>query len=440
MAFQGYLLLGLHLLLLGTNSIAVTVPSLDAALLNRSSFPVGFIFGTASASYQYEGAANEAGRGPSIWDTYTHRYPGKIADGSNGDVAVDQYHRYKMEDVNYERDGIRCIQVLHLVVQSVAKNDFRDYAELCFKEFGDRVKRWITLNEPWSYSSGGYASGMLAPGRCSSWQNLNCTGGDSATEPYLVSHYQLLAHAAAVEVYKQKYQAAQKGVIGITLISHWFVPVSDAKHNHNALYVPLISCLDAERRGILIGPPAASSWLYVYPRGIRDLLLYTKEKYHNPLIYITENAYAPQLNTGNKSYLTDALVNETSCVILALCLSSRNSRSVALYKEKYHNPLIYITENGIDEFNNATLTLEEALIDNQRIEYYHSHLWYLRKAMKAHWSPYPPGLSSSQMPIRFSRQHDSSGCANLMNPDVGSSSAVLLRQHLDIFSPLRFLD
>lgn len=88
------------------------------------------------------------------------------------------------------------------------REDFKDYAELCFKEFGDRVKHWITLNEPWTYSYGGYVSGTQAPGRCSSWQQLNCTGGDSATEPYLVSHHQLLAHAAAVHIYKHKYQVS----------------------------------------------------------------------------------------------------------------------------------------------------------------------------------------------------------------------------------------
>uniref|UniRef100_A0A2N9G7W5 Beta-glucosidase n=1 Tax=Fagus sylvatica TaxID=28930 RepID=A0A2N9G7W5_FAGSY len=84
--------------------------------------------------------------------------------------------------------------------------------------------------------------------------------------------------------------------------------------------------LSTARNGIPIGAPAASSWLFVYPSGFRDLLLYVKTK--------------------------------------------------------YHNPLIYITENGIDEFNNATLTLEEALVDNHRVEYYHSHLWNLLSAIK----------------------------------------------------------
>ncbi|KAL4612081.1 hypothetical protein ACB092_08G173100 [Castanea dentata] len=84
--------------------------------------------------------------------------------------------------------------------------------------------------------------------------------------------------------------------------------------------------LTTSRNGIPIGPPAASSWLSVYPRGFRDLLLYIKRK--------------------------------------------------------YHNPLIYITENGIDEFNNATLSLKEALVDPQRTDYYHKHLLFLHRAIK----------------------------------------------------------
>jgi beta-glucosidase len=81
--------------------IITTTPKIGS--LNRNDFPKGFIFGTASSAYQYEGAASEGGRGPSIWDTFTHRYPQKIGDGNNGDVAVDSYHRYK-EDVGIMKD------------------------------------------------------------------------------------------------------------------------------------------------------------------------------------------------------------------------------------------------------------------------------------------------------------------------------------------------
>jgi len=65
------------------------------------------------------------------------------------------------------------------------------------------VKHWITLNEPRSYSNGGYAAGVFAPGRCS---DPTCLGGDSGTEPYIVTHNLLLSHAAAVDVYKNQFQ------------------------------------------------------------------------------------------------------------------------------------------------------------------------------------------------------------------------------------------
>lgn len=86
------------------------------------------------------------------------------------------------------------------------RQDFANYADICFKEFGDRVKHWITLNEPLSFTVGGYANGGGPPSRCSKGLNPNCKAGDSGREPYLVSHYQILAHAAAVKVYREKYQ------------------------------------------------------------------------------------------------------------------------------------------------------------------------------------------------------------------------------------------
>ena len=68
------------------------------------------------------------------------------------------------------------------------------------------MKHWITLNEPRSVSKNGYANGKFAPGQCSDWLKLNCTGGDSGTEPHLTWRYQLLAHATTAKLYKTKYQ------------------------------------------------------------------------------------------------------------------------------------------------------------------------------------------------------------------------------------------
>ncbi|XP_050898644.1 cyanogenic beta-glucosidase [Lathyrus oleraceus] len=99
------------------------------------------------------------------------------------------------------------------------RDDFRDYVELCFKEFGDRVKHWITINEPWSVSMNAYAFGKLASGQCLDWLNLNCTGGDSGTEPYLTAHNQLLAHSAVANLYinpltKGEYPKSMRTLVG----------------------------------------------------------------------------------------------------------------------------------------------------------------------------------------------------------------------------------
>jgi len=457
MAFQGYLLLGL-IVLLGSfsNSInAITPRNATAPSLNRQSFPAGFVFGTAAASYQYEGAANEGGRGPSIWDTYTHKYPGKIADGSNGDVANDQYHHYKedvgiMKGMNLDayRFSISWSRVLpkgklsggvnkeginyynNLINELLAKgiqpyvtifhwdtpqaledeyggflsphivDDFQDYAELCFKEFGDRVKHWITLNEPWSYSNAGYTGMGLAPGRCSAWQNLNCTGGDSGTEPYIVAHHQLLSHASAVKVYKQKYQVTQKGIIGITLVSHWMVPSNKAKHNKNAAQRALDFML-----GWFLDPLTTGD----YPRSMRSLVNNRLPKFTTEQIKLVNGSFdfiglnyytayyasnTPKPNPATPSYSTDSRANLTSTkrngkVIGPQAASSwlfvypRGIKDLLLYtKKKYNLPVIYITENGIDEFNNATWTLQEALADYQRIDYYSRHLRFLLNAIK----------------------------------------------------------
>uniref|UniRef100_A0A7N2KL52 Uncharacterized protein n=1 Tax=Quercus lobata TaxID=97700 RepID=A0A7N2KL52_QUELO len=348
MTFQGYPVLGLLVLLgLLTNGIAVS-PSYDTASLNRTSFPRGFIFGTAAAAYQYEGAVNEGGRGPSGWDTFTHTYPGKIKDGSNGDIAVDQYHRYK-EDVRIMKNmgldayrfSISWSRVLPSILPFVTlfhwdlpqtledeyggflsphiMDDFQDYAELCFKEFGDRVKHWITLNEPLSYVSQGFVRGQSPPGRCSSWQQLNCTGGDSGTEPYLAAHNQLLAHALAVKVYKQKYQEVQKGIIGISLNTNWYVPFSNSRHDRDAA----LRALDF-KFGWFMDPLTNGD----YPHSMRSLVgnrlpKFTKEQ--SKLVkgsldflglnYYTAN-YAANSHHSNaentSSYLTDFRANLTS--------------------------------------------------------------------------------------------------------------------------------
>lgn len=82
------------------------------------------------------------------------------------------------------------------------REDFTDFAELLFQRFGDRVKFWITLNQPYSLATKGYGDGSYPPGRCTDCE----FGGDSGTEPYIVAHHQLLAHAQTVSLYRKRYQ------------------------------------------------------------------------------------------------------------------------------------------------------------------------------------------------------------------------------------------
>ncbi|XP_002513440.2 beta-glucosidase 12 isoform X2 [Ricinus communis] len=449
-----FFLLGVLVFHGNLHTLAAFESTYNIASFNRSNFPTGFIFGTASSAYQYEGASKEGGKGPSIWDTFTHTNPGKIKDGSNGDVAVDQYHRYK-EDVKIMKEmgldayrfsiswsrilpngklsgGVNKVGVEYynnLINELLANDiqpfvtlfhwdlpqalsdeyrgflslrivdDFQNYAEVCFKEFGDRVKHWITFNEPWAFSAGGYSLGFFAPGRCSPVQNMNCSGGDSATEPYLVSHYQILAHAAAVNLYKNKYQAIQKGVIGITLVTPWMAPYSNARHNTNAAQRALDFWL-----GWFMEPLANGDYPHVMKSYVGNRLpKFSKEQSKMikgsydfiGLNYYTAYyaLYAPQFRNGNKSFLTDHLVNMTSerngipigpkDAAGFINVYPRGIRDLLLYvKGKYNDPLIYITENGIDEYNNATLSLEEALSDKMRIDYHYQHLHFLDKAIK----------------------------------------------------------
>jgi len=421
---------------------------------NRSSFPPGFLFGTASSAYQYEGAAREGGRDPSIWDTFTHLHPDKIADGSNGDVADDFYHRYKEDIKNMKKMGMDTfrfsiswsrilpngslsgginkegvnfynnlineilsngmqpfVTIFHWDVPQAIEDkylgflspliikDYVDYIDICFKEFGDRVKHWITFNEPYSFCAGGYASGTFAPGRCSSWESGNCSTGNSATEPYICGHNMLLAHSAAVKLYKEKYQGTQRGKIGITIVTHWFLPHSSSK----------VDTIAAKRRldfmyGWFMDPLTHGD----YPVSMRNSVGIRLPKFTNEQSeslkgsydFLGINYYAtyyatsnPASNSLRQSYDTDSLANitgERNGIQLPqpfktswIYIYPPGLQDLMLYtKTNYKNPVIYITENGVDQLDNGSLSLKEALNDTLRLSYHRSHLLALRSAIR----------------------------------------------------------
>ncbi|KAK1295254.1 Beta-glucosidase 31 [Acorus calamus] len=244
---------------------------------SRHEFPPGFVFGAGSSAYQIEGAAAEDGRTPSVWDTYAHE--GKNMDKSTADVTADQYHKYK-EDVKLMHDmGLdayrfsiswsrlipggrgpinpKGLEYYNNLINELLKyeidahvtlnhfdlpqaledeyegtlspriiEDFTAYADVCFREFGDRVKYWITFNEPNIETVFGRDLGQFPPARCS-LRSL-CAKGNSSTEPYIAAHNILLSHAAAVQLYREKYQAAQRGQIGLTILAFWIENQTDS--------------------------------------------------------------------------------------------------------------------------------------------------------------------------------------------------------------------
>ncbi len=182
---------------------------------SERSFPADFLFGSATASYQIEGAVTEDGRGPSIWDTFAHT-PGKVSGSDTGDIADDHYHRWQ-SDVSLMSDlglgayrfsiawpriqptgtgavnqqgidfysrlvdallaaGIAPVATLYHWDLPQALQDaggwpsrdtalrFGEYAEIMAKALGDRISTWTTLNEPWCAAYLGHASGVHAPG------------------------------------------------------------------------------------------------------------------------------------------------------------------------------------------------------------------------------------------------------------------------------------
>ncbi|KAH9311040.1 hypothetical protein KI387_026075, partial [Taxus chinensis] len=160
-----------------------------------------------------EGAAAVDGRKPSIWDTYTH----VDGNGAINPKGLEYYNNLINELVLH---GIEPhVTLYHFDLPQSLEDaygrwihpqiieDFRAFAEVCFREFGDRVKYWTTFNEPNAFPSLSYDRGWWPPQRCSYPFGLhNCSAGDSTVEPYIVAHHILLSHSETVKFYREKFQ------------------------------------------------------------------------------------------------------------------------------------------------------------------------------------------------------------------------------------------
>jgi beta-glucosidase len=299
-------------------------------------FPPGFVWGTATAAYQVEGAAGKDGRTPSIWDTFSHR-PGETVGGDTGDVAADHYHRYP-EDVALMRAlgmaayrfsvswsrvapgggrhaNERGLEYYSRLVDTLLEHGIRpvvtlyhwdlpqeledaggwasretaerlaEFTALVARRLGDRVDLWTTLNEPWCSAFLGYGSGGHAPGR---------------TEPgtaLAAAHHLLLGHGLAVAALRSELPASAQVSITLNLAAVRSPETSaadlDARRRVDGLANRLF--LDPILRGdypadVIADTAHLTDWGFVRPSDRQTIAA--------PIDLLGVNYYAPTLVTA----------------------------------------------------------------------------------------------------------------------------------------------
>ncbi|KAJ8385159.1 hypothetical protein AAFF_G00192100 [Aldrovandia affinis] len=234
-------------------------------LFLRDTFPEGFLWGAGSSAFQTEGSWDRDGKGPSIWDHFTHsRSPEAVADtasdgyrlwgedvsalkhigassyafslswsrifpngttsGGPNAVGVEHYHRLI---ARLKQEGIEPVVTLfHWDLPLALQEDyggwhneslvdiFDEYAAFCFRTYGARVKYWITMHNPYLVAWQGYRTGLHAPG-----------GSCSPNATFTVAHNLIRAHAKVWHTYNSHFRPSQQGHVSITLGSHWMQPL-----------------------------------------------------------------------------------------------------------------------------------------------------------------------------------------------------------------------
>ena len=375
-----------------------------------------FVWGVATSSYQIEGAANEDGRGKSIWDTFC-KVPGKVANFDNGDIACDHYHRFK-EDLDLMKwmgvkayrfsvawprvipDGVGRVNEMGLdfydrLIDSLLEREiapwltmyhwdlpealqirggwnnrevvewFGEYAEVLTSRFGDRVKNWMTLNEPLCSAWLGHLYGDMAPGIKDLQTALN------------VSHHLLMSHGLACQVIRSNVSEANVGiVINVTPA----VPATDNQDDRNAAQLA-----DGFDNRWFLDPVFGRT----YPADVIDTLGASPEIHSGDMKLIAQdldflgvNFYFRQTVAAdqNSKPLPIRSVNRENVKRTAMNweVHPQAFEEILLRISKEYSPkAIYITENG-SAWNDEVINGE--IIDDERIDYLARHLDAMRSA------------------------------------------------------------
>jgi beta-glucosidase len=375
-----------------------------------------FIWGVATSSYQIEGAANEDGRGQSIWDTFC-KVPGKVANFDNGDIACDHYHRFK-EDLDLMKwmgvkayrfsvawprvipDGVGRVNEMGLdfydrLIDSSLEREiapwltmyhwdlpealqlrggwnnrevvewFGEYGEVLTSRFGDRVKNWMTLNEPLCSAWLGHLYGDMAPGIKDLQTALN------------VSHNLLMSHGLACQVIRSNVSEANVGiVINVTPA----VPATDSQVDSNAAQLA-----DGFDNRWFLDPVFGRT----YPADVIDALGASPEIHSGDMKLIAQdldflgvNFYFRQTVAAdqNSKPLPIRSVNRENVKKTAMNWEVHPQafeETLLRISKEYSPKAIYITENG-SAWNDEVINGE--IIDDERIDYLVRHLDAMRSA------------------------------------------------------------
>ncbi|KAF9523273.1 glycoside hydrolase family 1 protein [Crepidotus variabilis] len=407
--------------------------------------PPGFLFGFATAAYQIEGSPTAVGRTPSIWDTFTHPDPKSgikhTKDGLSGDIATDSFNRYK-EDIallkSYGANAYRFslswsriidfskgpdangrdppneagIKYYRTFIEELVKagitpaitlyhwdlpqalhdryggwldkriiDDYLHYAKTAFNAYGDLVKHWITMNEPWCVTAIGYGYARFAPGRSSDREKS--PEGNSSIEPWRVGHNIILSHAYAVQYFRQKVKPAHGGTIGITLDSLYFQPYDDKPENVAAAQRAFDTRLGWWADPIFKGHYPASLKATLGER----LPNFTKEE----IGIVKGSSDFFGLNTYTTNLVQDGGTDELSGKVKSgfigpdgkqlgtqasvdwLQSYAPGFRKLLNYLSKTYSMPIYITENGFAAKSDLTNPIPEVTHDPDRVEYYRTY-------------------------------------------------------------------
>ncbi len=386
-------------------------------------FPANFTWGAATASYQIEGAYNEDGRGESIWDRFCS-VPGNVLYGDTGNIACDHYHRYKddvklMQDIGLQayrfsiawsrilpagtgkinQAGLAfysnlidellqaniepCITLYHWDLPQALQDKggwanpemphyFLEYAKIVFSAYGDRVKKWITLNEPYCTAFLGNYIGRQAPGI-----------KDFSTA-LAVSYHLYVGHGLAVEYFKQQ---KNLGEIGIALNLMGRLPLTNSVEDVHAAHIA-----DGYLNRWFLDPLMYGK----YPKDMVDLFQnkgavlpdfkdVDLQKISQKLDFIGLNYYNDFYVKADDSVWPLGFTIENPAFIptnnRGWPVTERGLESMLLrLKHEYGIGSIYITENGTS-FDDI-VAIDGTVEDPARIDYLQRHLLMVHKAIE----------------------------------------------------------